>query len=187
MDRPLVLRRVSDLVSCWLGETERNIAAAFEEAEREGAVLLLDEADSFLFDRGRAQRSWEMTQTNEMLQQLEACRGVVACTTNLFHELDPAVLRRFTFKFAFLALRPEQALALFRRTLAGLRGDAAEADGAARDLGALATLTPGDFAAVARRLRALDEVPSARRLLDELRAELAVKKDPPARIGFLDA
>jgi len=186
MDRPLVLRRASDLASCWVGETERNIAAAFEEADREGAVLLLDEADSFLLDRGRAQRSWEVTQTNELLQQLEACRGFVACTTNLFHELDQAVLRRFTFKIAFLPLRPEQALALFRRTLAALRADADHAESAAGELGALATLTPGDFAAVARRLRALDEIPSARRLLDELRAELAVKKDPPARIGFLE-
>jgi SpoVK/Ycf46/Vps4 family AAA+-type ATPase len=183
MDRPLVVRRVSDLASCWVGETERKIAAAFEEAHREGAVLLLDEADSFLRDRGLAVRSWEITETNELLQQLEACRGIVACTTNLFGELDQAALRRFTFKIAFLPLRASQALALFCRMLVELGGEAGGADGIARDLARLTTLTPGDFAVVARRLRALQEVPTARRLVEELRAEVAVKK-ATLRIGF---
>ena len=40
--------------------TERNVASAFAEAEREGAVLVLDEADSFLQDRRRADRHWQV-------------------------------------------------------------------------------------------------------------------------------
>lgn len=53
----LVHRRASDLLSCWVGGTEQQIALMFEEAKREGAAILLDEADSFLSspERGRAQ------------------------------------------------------------------------------------------------------------------------------------
>jgi SpoVK/Ycf46/Vps4 family AAA+-type ATPase len=190
MDRPVVARRASDLLSCWLGETEHNIADAFEEAHRDGAVLLLDEVDSFLRDRRNAARSWEVTPTNELLQQLEAFPGVAACTTNLFRDLDPAALRRFTFKIPFLYLRPEQARLLFARTLAALGarggGSGGEDDVApvAGELGRIVTLTPGDFAVAARRLRALDEPATAARLLAELRAEVAVKQDGASAIGF---
>jgi hypothetical protein len=181
MDRPLVVRRGSDLLSCWVGDTERNIATAFAEAREEQALLLLDEADSFLQDRRTAGHSWEVTQTNELLQQLEVFPGVVACTTNLFRNLDQAALRRFTFKVPFDFLRPAQAEALFHSVLVSLGGEGQAPAGA---LARLAILTPGDFAAVARRLRALDEPVSVERLLAELGAELRVKELPPARIGF---
>ena len=57
LDRPLLLRRASDIISPWLGLTERNLARMFRQAQEEEAVLLLDEADSFLQDRQRDQRS----------------------------------------------------------------------------------------------------------------------------------
>ena len=50
-DRPLLVKRASDLLSPWVGLCEQNIALAFEQAKDEGAVLTLDEADSFLADR----------------------------------------------------------------------------------------------------------------------------------------
>jgi transitional endoplasmic reticulum ATPase len=180
MERPLVLRRASDLLGCWLGETEKNLAAAFEEARQEDGVLLFDEADSFLRDRRTAVRSWEVTQTNEFLQQLEVFPGLVACTTNLFRDLDQAALRRFTFKVPFQYLRAGQAAALFRAALAEL-GAGGEAG---TELARLVNLTPGDFAAVVRRLRTLREPVSAGRLLAELRAEALVKDAAPSRIGF---
>ncbi len=58
MGPEVLYRRVSDLRSMWVGETEKAIAAAFRAAEEEGAVLLFDEADSFLRDRRGASRSW---------------------------------------------------------------------------------------------------------------------------------
>ena len=70
LDHPLVLKRASDLLSKWLGETEQRIARMFEEAEHDGALLLLDEADSVLRERARAHVSWEVTQVNEILTQL---------------------------------------------------------------------------------------------------------------------
>ncbi|WP_308614781.1 AAA family ATPase [uncultured Duodenibacillus sp.] len=58
--KPLMARRASDLLSCWVGATEQNIARAFEEARKDDAVLLIDEADSFLQDRRGAGHSWEL-------------------------------------------------------------------------------------------------------------------------------
>ena len=76
----------------------------FREAATEKAVLLLDEADSFLADRKSARSSWEVTQVNEILQQMENFSGVFICATNLVTSLDAAALRRFTFKIKFLPL-----------------------------------------------------------------------------------
>jgi transitional endoplasmic reticulum ATPase len=125
--------------------------------------------------------SWEVTQTNELLQQLETASCLVACTTNLFHDLDQAALRRFTFKIPFLFMRPEQAQALFRQTLAELGG---KGDADPRELGRFLDLAPGDLAAVARRLRSLGETPTAAKLLAELKAEVGVKARTATRVGF---
>lgn len=74
-----MVRRASDLLSCWVGATEQNIARAFEEARKDDAVLLIDEADSFLQDRRGAGHSWEVTQVNEVLTQMENFEGGLYC------------------------------------------------------------------------------------------------------------
>lgn len=127
MGRRVVYRRVSDLQSMWVGECEKNIAEAFREAREEDALLLFDEADTWLRDRRDAQRSWELSQTNEFLAQLERCRSVVACTTNLRHHLDPASLRRFIFKIEFRFMLPEQSAALFTELLPVAHGHGVDA------------------------------------------------------------
>ena len=86
--RPYLLRRASDILDKYVGESEKNIAAMFSEARQQDAVLVLDEADSFLADRNDAQRSWEVTQVNELLTQIESFEGVFICTTNLMDRLD---------------------------------------------------------------------------------------------------
>ena len=113
LQRPLMVRQASDLVSKYVGETEQNMAKMFEEAQTEGAVLLLDEADSFLRSRQRAERNYEVTEVNEMLQGMERFAGLFICTTNLFDELDEAALRRFTFKVRFKPLTAEQRGRMF--------------------------------------------------------------------------
>ncbi len=60
LDAPLLAKRASDLMSMWSGETEKNLAWAFKQAETERAILLIDEADSFLHDRRGARTSWEI-------------------------------------------------------------------------------------------------------------------------------
>ena len=108
LGQPLIIRQASDLLGKYVGETEQTMAAMFREAEAESAVLLLDEADSFLQDRRGAQRNYEVTEVNEMLQGMERFKGIFICTTNLLERLDQAALRRFTFKIQFKPLSAPQ-------------------------------------------------------------------------------
>jgi SpoVK/Ycf46/Vps4 family AAA+-type ATPase len=185
-DRPLAVHRVSDLESKWVGEAEKNIANAFRAAEDEGAVLVFDEADSFLRDRRDAVRGWEVTRVNEFLQQLESFRGIVACTTNLFRQLDAASLRRFTFKVPFDYLPPDKAARLFRQAFQSWLPPDGPLDESelVRALRGLACLAPGDFAAVARRGRALGARWTAQQLVSELALEVSVKERAARPIGF---
>lgn len=149
LGKPLLAKRASDIISCYLGETEQNLARLFEQAEADLAVLLLDEVDSFLQRREGAQRSWEVTQVNEMLTQMEAFGGVFVASTNLMHSLDEAALRRFDIAVQFDYLKPSQAAELFQDLCEDLRLES----GLSRDVAALsrlAVLTPGDFAQAAR-------------------------------------
>jgi transitional endoplasmic reticulum ATPase len=171
LDRPLVVKRASDLLSKWVGETEANIADAFAEARRRGGVLLFDEADSLLFDRTTAQTSWEVGQVNELLTWLDRHPLPVVAATNHPGKLDPATLRRFVFK---LALRPLERAAA-GRAFARFFGEAAPAG--------LDGLTPGDFAVVARQLRHRP-ARGAADIVQRLRAEAAARPGSASPIGF---
>jgi SpoVK/Ycf46/Vps4 family AAA+-type ATPase len=184
--RPLIIKQASDLMSKYVGETEQNMAAMFREAENEKAVLLLDEADSFLQDRRGAQRTYEVTEVNEMLQGMERFNGVFVCTTNLLERLDQAALRRFTFKIKFMPLTSAQRERMF--VTEALAGDAGRITGAMQArLAQLTQLCPGDFAAVKRQTDILATEFSADEFLDQLEAEHRIK--PEVResrgMGFL--
>lgn len=170
---PLHVKRASDLLSKFVGGTERNIARAFTEASDAGAVLLMDEVDSFLQDRSGAQRNWEVTEVNEMLSQMESFSGILIASTNLMDGLDQAALRRFDLKLKFDYLKPEQAWILFERQCQAL-GLGCPEIALKREIDLLNVLTPGDFATVARqhRLRPARE-PST--ILDALKAECLIK------------
>ncbi|MDM0034977.1 AAA family ATPase [Variovorax sp. J22P271] len=184
--RPLIIKQASDLMSKYVGETEQNMAAMFKEAEAEKAVLLLDEADSFLQDRRGAQRTYEVTEVNEMLQGMERFDGIFVCTTNLLDRLDQAALRRFTFKIKFMPLTGEQRERMF--VTEALAGDAARLTHDIKlRLARLPQLCPGDFAAVKRQTDILSVAFSADEFLDQLDAEHRIK--PEVResrgIGFV--
>ena len=168
-------KRASDLVSPWVGQTERNIAEAFREARDGEAFLVFDEADSLLADRRHAVRNWEVSQTNEMLTWMESHPLPFACTTNFADRLDAATLRRFVFKIALDYLAPGQAVAAFRGYF--------DLD-APPEILEIATLTPGDFAVVRKKaeiLRCLDD-PTA--LAGMLREECDAKEERRRPIGF---
>ena len=148
LDCPIHIKRASDLLSQYVGQTEKNIAAAFCEADEVGAVLLMDEVDSFLQDRGKAQRSWEVTQVNEFLTQMELFEGVFIASTNLMEGLDQAALRRFDMKAKFDYLRPEQACSYLARVT---MSPVSHKD--FQKLASLPALALGDFAAVERQNR----------------------------------
>jgi len=188
LDRPLLVRRSSDLLSMWLGETEKNIAIAFREAGEEGAVLLLDEADSVLQDRRWAVRSWEVSHVNELLAQMECFEGVLVCATNSLERLDSASLRRFALKVEFRCLTLEQRISIFTELVTQLQaGPLREADreSARRILGELTNLTPGDFTAVRQRLEIEAGGKGVAELLEAIREESRLKPDGQRTvIGF---
>jgi SpoVK/Ycf46/Vps4 family AAA+-type ATPase len=148
----------------------------FAAAAAEPSVLILDEADSFLQSRSQAKHSWEVTQVNELLTQMEEYEGLFICTTNLLEKLDAASLRRFDWKIAFFPMTASQRWAFFLQELHLLGGSIAAAKHlqvAVRQQ--LAGLTPGDFAPVTRQFRLLRQVPSAQEYFERLRAELVTK------------
>ena len=184
-DKPFVLKKGSDLISMWVGGTEKNIANAFREAKEEGAVLVFDEVDSFLQDRRNAKNSWEVTQVNEMLVQMENFNGIFIATTNLMSGLDQASLRRFDMKLEFGYLKPKQAWKLFKEecSLLGIKlSDTEKVKSKIRSLGQLA---PGDFAAVTRQSR-FRPLESAEIFLERLVEEVSVKEgNTEKKMGFL--
>jgi SpoVK/Ycf46/Vps4 family AAA+-type ATPase len=183
LQRPLLIRQASDLVSKFVGETEQNMAKMFEEAQSENAVLLLDEADSFLRSRQRAERSYEVTEVNEMLQGMERFGGLFICTTNLFDELDEAALRRFTFKVKFKPLAPAQREAMF--VAEALAGDAgALSDEQRARLAALDQIAPGDYASVKRQIDVLGTGFEPDEFLAQLESEHRVKPAVRERRGI---
>ena len=186
LEQPLLIKQASDLMSKYVGETEQNMAAMFREAELEKAVLLLDEADSFLQDRRGAQRTYEVTEVNEMLQGMERYTGIFICTTNLLESLDQAALRRFTFKIKFKPLTTAQREAMFITEALG--GDAALLSSPLRDrLARLTHLCPGDFAAIKRQIDILATTFSAEEFMSQLEAEHRIKPEvrETRNIGFM--
>ena len=184
LNKPLQVERASDLLSMFVGEAEKNIARAFRKAAQDDAILMIDEVDSFLQDRQQAQRSWEITQVNEMLTQMECFTGIFIASTNLMHGLDQATLRRFDLKVKFDYLQPAQALQLLHRHCELLRLPPPEsADEHA--LQRLRNLTPGDFAAVLRQHR-FRPLPCAADWVKALQGECALKSDAcRAPLGFV--
>ena len=185
LGQPLIIKQASDLVSKYVGETEQNMAAMFREASDEKAVLLLDEADSFLLDRRGAQRSYEVTEVNEMLQQMERHNGVFICTTNLLDRIDQAALRRFTFKIKFMPLTAEQREKMFVTEALGSNAELFTPE-ARRRLARLEQLCPGDFAAVKRQTDILAAEFSVEEFLEQLEAEHRIKPEVREQrsIGF---
>jgi SpoVK/Ycf46/Vps4 family AAA+-type ATPase len=186
LDKPLLIKQASDLMSKFVGETEQNMAAMFREAETEKAVLLLDEADSYLQDRRGAQRTYEVTEVNEMLQGMERFAGIFICTTNLMDRIDQAALRRFAFKIRFRPLTGAQREKMF--VTEALAGEAAllTTEAAAR-LAKLDQLCPGDFAAVKRQVEILAAQLSPEEFLEQLEAEHRIKPEVREQrgIGFV--
>ena len=175
----VVVKMGSDLLSCWVGETEKNIKRAFDEAEADNAILFLDEIDGLVQDRSGAQRSWEVTQVNELLSRMENFKGVMVGATNFMDNLDAAIMRRFTFKLQFDYLDTVGKRAFFERMFKTRLGDAE-----ARRLATIPNLAPGDFRTVRQSLYYLGGSVSNETRLNELEKECSLKKGCGRRIGF---
>ena len=174
----------SDLLDMYVGGTEKKIAQAFAQAKENNMVLVFDEIDTFLFARENGQRSWERSQVNEMLTQIEKFEGLLVVSTNLMEGLDPAALRRFDLKLHFNYLKPEQAVK-FAQEQANTLSLPALTDVEQDRVAQLRNLTPGDFAAVARRHR-FAPFENVDEWLKAIKAECEIKQENNRRsIGFL--
>lgn len=189
LDKPLITKKASDLLDAYVGGTEKKLAAAFAEAKTSNGILLIDEADSLLANRAGAVRNWEVSQMNELLVQMEQFNGILVMATNFMTHLDMAALRRFDFKIRFTYFNAEQAWMYFNTVLGlAIKGGFYEQDVAHLHpaVSQLTQLTPGDFAAVARRHQVMGETISPNSLLAGLQQEHSLKTaDQSKSIGFL--
>ena len=181
LNRPVLIKSASSLLSKWVGDSEKNIAAAFKEAEAEQAILFLDEVDGLLFDRSAAHQGFEVSQVNEILQQMENFNGIMVAATNFDKNLDPAVMRRFTFKVEFNYLDDKGKVIFFERFF-GSKLTKAEED----ELRMLPNLAPGDFRTVRQEHFYLDENESNLDKIAALAAECQYKHDGKevGKVGF---
>ena len=170
LGRELIVAPASAVLSPYVGETEQNLAALFEQTDPDHSVILLDEVDSFLADRSNAQRNWERTQVNELLQQMERFPGVFVAATNLMDGLDPAAMRRFDLKLMFNPLTAEQRYRVFAQEALG-DAETLVPETAQRLLDKLDGLTLGDVANVRRQQQVLGEQLAPEQFLHRLRAE----------------
>ncbi len=183
LDRPVQVERASSILSPYVGESEKNLALAFRRAKESDAILLIDEADTFLLSREGASRSWEISQVNEMLSQLEAFSGILLASTNRMESIDTAAFRRFDLKLKLDFLAPWQTAKLGRawcRKL-GLK----PFSGSCRTLlEALTNATPGDFQTCARQ-HGFRPYPHASAFCEGIALECAGKRDLQRKVmGF---
>jgi len=122
----LLVVDVSRVVSKWIGETEKNLAAAFDVAERTQAVLFLDEADAFFGARTEisdAHDRYANLETAYLLQRLDRFDGLAVLATNLHQNIDPAFLRRMDYVVDFTLPDQQRRRRLWTLYVpAGLRG-----------------------------------------------------------------
>ena len=171
LGKKLNIKNASELLSMYVGGTEYLLAEAFAEAEKNNEMLFIDEGDSMLSSRDGAQRSWEVSQVNTLLTEMENFSGIFAVSTNLIQKLDPAALRRFTFRIHFDFLDDAGKETFYRTYFAPLNApELTEAD--KRELHAIERLTPSDYRNVRQQLFYLeDEKLSAQEIIDALRLE----------------
>ena len=120
LDMELYKINISQIVSKYIGETEKNLQAVFAEARRSNCVLFFDECDAIFGKRSEVKDAHDRNANVEvayLLQQIEEHDGVCIMATNLIGNIDAAFMRRITyvvhFPFPDAAMREE----IYRRTI----------------------------------------------------------------------
>ena len=176
----LTTKMAGEILSPFVGETERKIISSFREAE--GEALLIDEADTFFFNRSNATKSWEISQVNQFLCSMERFRGLFIATTNMEKIVDAAFFRRFPIKLGFSPPRSEQRFELVCSYFPAFHWNEADRE----RLFACEGLTPGDIKNVHRNLSFVKDL-SLPEVIQELEHEASVKKAHKKAIGFSPA
>ena len=181
LNAKVLVKMGSDLLSMYVGGTEQNIKRVFAEAEADNAILFLDEIDGLVQDRSGASKSWEVTQVNELLYQMENFKGVMVGATNFMDNLDQAIMRRFTFKLQFDYLDDAGKRLFFERMFKTKLTKEESAK-----LAEVRNLAPGDFRTVRQATYYLGGTVTNSQRIEELEKESSVKKDTKkvSKIGF---
>lgn len=184
LNKELKVIRASEILGMYVGQTEQNIRAAFEEAAEKDAVLLIDEADSFLHCRGDNVNHHNDSKVNEFLVQMEEFPGILFCNTNMPENLDKATDRRFHFNVGFLPVTKD-GLKLLTDSYFSEYGITEEQLNRVYQSG---DVTPGDFGAVFGKIRFIDkEKINADYITEELCKIVAAKtRSFERKIGFGD-
>lgn len=178
LELPLLTVKASDILGKYVGESEKNIAYHFNHAAEAGKALLLDEADSLIATREGASKSWEVSQVNELLIQIERFTHPLFIATNFFERLDKALLRRIDFKVELRPLSCEQSSEVFEEVM-----NHVPSKSELMRLEHLTSLTAGDFAVLSRRKRFKKGKLNPTEALALLEAEHR-RKEIKRRIGF---
>lgn len=191
LNREILVKSASSFLNPFVGMTEKMIRRSFEEAEESNAILFLDEADSFLGSRENAVRSWEVTQTNELLTCMENHKIFFVASTNLLDNFDSAAMRRFHWKIRFNPLLPNAKLDLFRNYFGEAwsnlekKADPKESIHLSDRIMNIPELCPGDFRAVFNRLQYDPDKSNAQKIIEALETEVSYKKGVHlTKIGF---
>ena len=168
MHRDIVVKRASDILGSYVGETERNIRDLFKEVEKNEAVLFIDEADSFLESRNDAQHRWEISQVNEFICQMDQFNGLFIAATNFERSLDKAIRRRFHFKMGFEYMERAQ----IKKVWGDFFGGSCPETILEQD-----NVSISDFAAVRQKLRYMPDNLKTNALVTELMLDEIANKD----------
>lgn len=110
---------LSGVVSKYIGETEKNLRAVFDEADASDAVLFFDEADALFGKRSEvkdAHDRYANIEINYLLQRIEGFSGIAILATNLRHHLDDAFLRRIHISVEFPMPKASERLEIWQRS-----------------------------------------------------------------------
>jgi SpoVK/Ycf46/Vps4 family AAA+-type ATPase len=113
---------LSQVMSKYIGETEKNLRRVFDSAEGGGAILLFDEADALFGKRSEVKDSHDRyanIEVSYLLQRMESYRGLAILTTNMKNSLDPAFMRRIRFIVQFPFPEPRQRVEIWRHIFPG--------------------------------------------------------------------
>lgn len=168
LDREVITMSSSDIISKYVGESEANLRRAFDRAQREGAILFLDEIDGLTGPREGAARQYEKSFSTELLVRMEKFEGIcIAATNHLEGGIDKAMLRRFTRKISFDYLNDKGKGLLFQKYFPQFSD--------LEVLRPIKNLTPGDFKNVSNRLSYLEGF-GLKEVLNEFRQEVEHKQ-----------
>ena len=184
LDKPLCVKNAGDLLNMYVGGTEQRIASAFAEAEINGEILFIDEGDSLFSSREGASKSWEVSQVNTLLAEMERFRGIFIVGTNLIQRLDQAALRRFSFRLHFDYLTEEGKEIFYRTYFRPLHvPELTESEKKALD--GIGQMTPSDFRNVRQQFFYLEDSSLTNgEIIEALAAEVASRTSGSSYTGL---